>query len=269
VRIPGARQGLGVAVAIVMLATAAPLRAQDQPPPGEGEAPVDPAEEARLEQARTIFREGIELVSAQQFEEAAVRFEAALALHDAPAIRYNLASALFETARPLEAADHVRRVLADTATPIEIRIPAQDLAARIEAVIGRVHITVVNPRPQMVVTMDGEPIADDAIGTDMPVMPGAHTFAATLGAETLAESRVELRAGQTQPVELRVPTPREQASGRFEQRERNPIVRDWRLWTGIGAGVVLVVLVTVLAVTLGGGTTVVRGNYEPGVLEWP
>lgn len=66
-------------------------------------------DEETLAEARRLFAEGVTDVNAEppRWPEAAGRFEAALALHAAPPIRYNLAVAYVELGRHREASEQI------------------------------------------------------------------------------------------------------------------------------------------------------------------
>jgi tetratricopeptide (TPR) repeat protein len=104
----------------ISLSGAAPAQAQGAP-----------GEEDAREQARAAFSEGIALAEERRWEEAAARFRSAMALHDAPAIRYNLASALFEMGELTEASRALAPVRNDPETPPELATHAEALEAQI------------------------------------------------------------------------------------------------------------------------------------------
>ena len=106
----------------------------------EAQAPAD----AR-EQAREAFSEGISLAEDRQWEAAAERFRAAMALHDAPAIRYNLASALFEMGDVREAWRVLEPVRNDPATPPELESHAETLETQIRERAEREGVALDEP----------------------------------------------------------------------------------------------------------------------------
>src|SRR5687767_2246374 len=75
------------------------------------------AAERHTDLARTLFAEGVAFVSEGHFEQAEARFREALALHDAPSIRANLASALYEQGEYREALSLAEGVASDTSAP--------------------------------------------------------------------------------------------------------------------------------------------------------
>lgn len=71
--------------------------------------------------ARALFDEGVTLGDQQRWPEATAKFRQALALRDAPAIRYNLGAALAEQRQWDEAITHLQHVVDDEEAPEELR----------------------------------------------------------------------------------------------------------------------------------------------------
>jgi hypothetical protein len=211
-----------------------------------------------LEQARARFAEGVAHTEAARWEDAVASFESALELHDAPAIRYNLAVALVELHRYQAADEQLSHVIGAEDVPENIAAQAPELRTRIEHEAGR--LTVVAPE-RAEVTLDGEPLAPEHVGREIWVAEGTHTIAGRRGEATLAEQEVVVSAGQPAArVELAAP----EAPG-------VPLHEDWRLWVGVGAGAltVLVTLIVVIAIASSGTEQAIPGNFSPAVLTWP
>lgn len=231
-----------------------------------------PEVEPDIDRARSLFREGIEHVEANDFASAAVAFEAALALHDAPSIRFNLASALMETGRFVEAHRHLRALMSDDATDAAIRRGSEDLLARVVQRIGRLRVRASESLDQ--VTLDGQPVERDE---ETGVEPGRHTIVGSQDEQVVVERSVEVAAGERATVDLtvlRVDAESNLGSEPNEPNELNeplqaePPRRIVRNVAIIAAVVVVVATSIILAVALSGGEDEVQGDLQPGVLRW-
>jgi tetratricopeptide (TPR) repeat protein len=256
----------------LMLGQAAPLCA-------ETAAPTD--NDDRTEQARTLFLRGLELADQESWQEAIDSFHEALALRDAPAIRYNLAASLSRHEDFVEAAAQLDLVLASDESPPPLRQRAQELLDQIDEHTARVQIMVEEYEYALEIQLDGEPIPSSSIGVPVRASPGRHHVTAVSSRTEVANQRVNLRAGTTEVVTL---YPRSgtaapasavtsAAAGDDDGNRaarRRALLRDWRLWLGVGAGVVF----TALALGLSLGIEAesedpIPGNMEPRILAWP
>ena len=77
--------------------------------------------------ARSLFAQGIELMAEERYEAAATYFERSLGLRESPVVHYNLASALLQLERFVEAVEHLTRVLSDDGAPARARAAAEQL----------------------------------------------------------------------------------------------------------------------------------------------
>lgn len=241
------------------------------------EAGADPrTEEADLERARALFMEGVELADQGQHETAAERFESALLIHEAPTIHFNLAAVYVELDRLLQAASHLELVIDDSETDEELRQRAQQMYDDVSSRLGRLLLSRGGLDWDATVTLNGRELDVEEIDAPQRVEPGTYTVVATLDGEEVARHEVEVPAGAL--IELELAPHRDDVETAIvesaeEEREVNPILRDWRLWTGVGAGVVVVVTAVVLGVTLSNREQEledpVTGNMSPGVITWP
>jgi thioredoxin-like negative regulator of GroEL len=71
--------------------------------------------------ARTAFEEGMKKADAQAWGEAAELFQRALSLRDSPVIRFNLAAALAELGRYVEASETLRGLEIDERAANDVR----------------------------------------------------------------------------------------------------------------------------------------------------
>jgi hypothetical protein len=222
--------------------------------------------ERHTDHARTLFGEGVALVAERRFEEAEARFREALALHDAPSIRANLASVLYEQGELAEAVSLAESVTADAAAPEETRASATTLVEQIRAQAGYVRIDDVEPGTGTV-AIDAHEVADPTRET--PVSPGAHVATLTADGVERARAPFEIATGEHRALSLAVlPTPEEAPS----PPQSEAITDSPWLWVGIAGGVVIVAVA--VGVGVGVGTTgsaveaPVSGDFQPGVLRW-
>jgi len=211
--------------------------------------------------ARQLFSEGVELAGQHQYADAATHFRQALALRDAPAIRYNLASTLFEEHQVTEANEIVNGLLAITDLPDSVRTPTLALQQQIRASSGFVTFTL----PSGVtgeVQLDDTPVADPRVAS--AVTPGSHHVVAIADGATVAEARFELGSGVNREIAL------EPASAQPSGGAEGPLTDQWWFWAAIGGGVV--VLGVIIGVAAGvadhDAHAPISGNCSPGIISW-
>lgn len=244
----------GAIVLIAALLAAAPAAAQ--------EAGVD-----RTAAARALFEEGLELLDAEQWEQAADRFQRALALRPSPQITYNLTSALVPLGRLVRASELLRQVTLDpTATP-EVRQAAETRRAQIAPRIASLTVVPSAELERADFFLDERPLDLVLIGVAVPIDPGRHTVTARLQGREVAHRAVDLLDGEAVEVSLELsraagevdagpvaaPAP---ARSETERRRPSSVARRWWFWTILGA------------VVVGGAVAagVAAGTREP---SWP
>lgn len=244
---------LGI-VLLALLASAVPAAVSAQSG-GTGDADA-------ASRARALFAEGVELAGQAQYAEAAVRFRQALALRDAPTIRYNLASTLFEEHQYTEAHEIAAALLAQPDLPEAVRTPT----AALELQIGAASALVTFDLPDGVtgdLQVDDVPVADPSVATALA--PGRHTARVLSGGVRVGEATFEVGSGVRREIELAPAGPEAAPSG-----PEGPITEQWWFWTAIAGGVVLV------GVAIGVGVGVadhdahqpIAGNFTPGIISW-
>jgi hypothetical protein len=257
------------------LAHAQPLA---EPAPAVGAA----ADEARLDQARKLFEEGLAQVEAAQWAQAEQSFRQVLAIRSSPVVAYNLASALAQLGRLLESAELLRVVVRDPSVDVATRDPAQQLLAAIEPRIGSITVRVQGETEGVILRLDDRVLGQGELVQAISVDPGPHhVFVERDGKRVASE---EVRVGGDAPL---------QAEVTFDLREKAPAAppvdlrvsklpgenkpaaaRDdggsvwgspW-LWTGAGVGVLIVAGVVVAVLVAGAEDSVadpVGGNTDP------
>lgn len=231
-------------------------------------------EEAELAQARERFRVGVEAAEAGDYPRAVRAFREALAVRDAPAVRYNLASALFEVGEHVESFATLRALGADTSADLRQR------ADRLEREV-RQHVAVLNIRIGGELDgaqLDGRELDPSELDHPIAVAPGPHELLGSRAGEVITTRRFELAAGAEVYVDVSsVPTPAEAAQMAQPVAPAvlaAPVVEARRsrrgLWIGVAIGAVVVIgaVVTVAVVASRGSADPVPGNFEPGVIRW-
>jgi hypothetical protein len=230
------------------------------PRPASAQAEDDAA------RARQLFSEGVELAGQHQYAEAAQHFRQALALRDAPAIRYNLASTLFEEHQYTEAHEIAAGLLAQTDLPDSVRTATQALELQIGA--GAAFVTFDMPEGLTGdFVVDGTPVTDVTRGT--AVTPGRHTVIAVDEGRTVAEASFEIGSGVRRDITLARSTGEHHAE-QTPAGPEGPITDQWWFWTAIGGGVVVlgVIIGVAIGVTDHNAHAPISGNFSPGILSW-
>jgi len=265
---------------LLLFLFAAPALAQEVPETTEAESVSD--QDDTTAQARALFEEGVELVAARDWAGAAAKFRAALELRDAAAVRYNLASALFEQGEYPEAQDLTESILADPDTPQSTREPTLALQRQLRARGGMLILSVRGEVHGAVVQLDGREVAAERLGTPIAMSADSHAATVVRDEAELARQEFQIARGETTTLELVVaPTPEEVASDSMQDSAQDPaddgdvdgagagVFGDWRFWAAVGGGVVVAAVVIVLVVSAGGGVEdPIGGDFEPGVLRW-
>ena len=229
-------------------------------------AATSPADDATT-RARTLFGEGVRFASAHDFEQAEARFREALALRDAPAIRYNLASVLFEQGEYSEALIHNARVVGDMSAPPEVRESAHQLDRQIASHAAYLRVAEGAVPAGAVVTIDGFTV--DAPTLETPVAPGHRTLRITGAAgEVVFERALDLHAGERHILGLELVARPVLVA---DAPPAHSIDEEEWFWPVVGGSVGLVVVIVAVAAAATAPTPVedpISGNFSPGVIRW-
>jgi hypothetical protein len=274
----------GRTFACCALLWSAPARAQEEASAIEGLideifeadadlAPADPAAQ-RSAMARALFSEGLAHAEQAHFERAADLFQRAYALRPAPAIAYNLASALAHMGRFIEATELLEWVVRDVETRPAMRAAAQATIDQLSPRLARAHIVLAGPREGLVLLLDGMPLTFAAVGVEVPIDPGSHRLEAMRGDARVAVREVDVEEGGRAHIDLEVPMPR-------EAEPPVPVVVappprpepapdfTWLAWSGgaLAAVIVAAVVTGIVLAELAVAAPVI-GNTSPAFLEW-
>jgi len=231
----------------------------------------DPAARAT---ARALFTEGVGFVDAEQWTEAADRFERARALYDSAVIHFNLATVYLELGRLVEASEHLRDVIRRDDGEEDVRRAARERLTDVDARIAHLTIRVEGEADE--VTRDGATVPSVALGVAAPVDPGRHELRALRGGDVVAEETVELAEAASEEVVLVVPASVVIGDPELPDPDPDPTVDDepfyasWWFWTIVG----VVVVGAAVGIGVGVGvssqqTPACTGDFMPCRIDLP
>ncbi|MDQ3038149.1 MAG: hypothetical protein M3Y87_37500, partial [Myxococcota bacterium] len=165
--------------------------------------PIPSARAQTEEEAQRLFREGIALREAGDAAGAIDRLRSAHRIDPSDRTAYNLAAALADGGRVVEARSLLRRIIA---SPRELLIvdAARDLLARVSPRIARVSLTIESEDPEVRLLVDGATSSTGPGGARaVSLDPGRHRFEVRDPAGTvLARSDVEVGEGERRALVL-------------------------------------------------------------------
>lgn len=219
-----------------------------------------------VDRARELFAEGVAMIEAERWAEAAERFRRVLRVRSTAQVKFNLALALHGMGELAQAASILREITGRSGAPRELRDEARELLASIEPRIGRLTIRIAGDEDRASISIDGDEVGLDRIGYPIAVDPGTHRVALRRGGEELSSREVHVPEGESREVTLSVDAraragtlpepqldetmrlPEEQTRAR--QTANGEIVEQWWFWAAIGAiAAVLVTVVVAVAVS--------------------
>jgi hypothetical protein len=219
--------------------------------------------DADAARARELFSQGVSVAGEHRYADAAALFRQALALRDAPTIRYNLASTLFEEQQYTEAHELATALLALTDLPDSVRTPTEALEQQIANAAALVTFVL----PDGVtgeVQVDDVPVANPSVTTALA--PGHHVARAIANGSTVAEWDFDVIAAEHRAVTLVGAGAAEPAA----TAGSHPITDEWWFWAIVGGGAAVVIGVSIgigIAVDQGNHAPV-TGNFTPGIISW-
>lgn len=253
---------------------------------------AEPADPARTASARALFEEGVAHVDRDAWGPAAEAFRRALSLRDSQVIRYNLASALVELGKLVEASELLHMVEADAQADAGLKQQAAAKLAEIKPRIARIEVQCAPALPGLIVELDDAALSAAQLDVPLTVDPGEHVVRARLDGTVVDEQRAQLGAGENVTLSLHprppqpepmpavtptasapVATPAETARLALAQpapsaplRDEQPAPSRKKLWWGIAVGGVgVVAFVTLVALLVpqkrSGGAT--SGDFDP------
>ncbi len=255
------------------------------PAVGAATAPEPSTANHDVEQARILFKQGVELARSRDFASAAARFREALALRSAPAVKYNLAAALSQLGEHAEAFNLCQQVIHSSDAPADVQAHCRTLMEEVTPHTARLTVLASAGGDTPDIAVDGVPLPADQLGFARALPPGGHRVTAERNHERFFEREVSIPLGtaalvnvslivtesvvvQKQLVEVSRPErDKDQAAEDSATRKRRR-----RLWSGIAAGVVAVGAGVAVALVLSkperSTQAPVTGSLSPGVLTW-
>jgi tetratricopeptide (TPR) repeat protein len=197
-----------------------------EPPWAHGVPPERRAEAQRLlEQGNALFLRGDHRAALATYQEA-------LKAWDHPAIRFNLARALIQLDRTIEAYDNVEQALRHGKSALEDHVyaEAQGYLRLLRGQIGEIGVRCTQPGTE--VRVDGRPFLSCPGEKRERLLPGAHVLL-TSGPGYLPESRGVLgQAGPPQTITVKLTTLRD--ATRTQRRWD-----VWKPWAVVGGGLAM------------------------------
>lgn len=247
------------------------------------------ADASRDASARALFQDGVQLAEQSQWEGAEDRFRRALALHSSPVIAYNLANALSERGKLIEASELLLKLQHDEKLDPGLMQTVSTLQSELAPRIGRLTVNVHGAVSGDTVKLDDVAMLDAQLGVALPADPGTHRLSLERAGKSLDTQSVEVAVGGSAEVTLQplvAPTPSQvaaaspvasaapsDATASGAHADSRPVTKTWWFWTGVGVvGVAAVVLVAVLAGgsssgSSGGTQAAYQGNFNPSSLQ--
>lgn len=175
---------------------------------GASSVRAEPVDAARSASARALFEQGVAHVDRDEWAPAAEAFRRALSLRDSQVLRYNLASALVELGKLVEASELLHMVQADAQAELSLKRQAAEKLAEIKPRIARITIHAEAALPELSVELDELEITLSQLDVPLAVDPGKHLVRARLEGELIEELSAELSEGSSARISLRPPPPR-------------------------------------------------------------
>jgi len=178
-----------LSILLVLAASATTAHAQPAPPappPAPAPAPAPDDEPwsrgvtaEQREQAQRLLDEGNELFLASRYPEALAKYQAAVAVWDHPAIRFNIARALIQLDRPVEAYDNIEQALRYGPAPLEEASHYADAKSYERLLRGQIaEIEIRCDQPDVKVVVDGQAFFTCPGSRTTRLLPGNHQVVA-------------------------------------------------------------------------------------------
>lgn len=177
-----------VVATLALLASVSPARAQ----------------QSEHDQAVELFRRGVAAAREEQWVAARRAFERAYELLPRPEILINLAAAQAQTDQLVEARRGYREILGMAGVDPRLRQEAERALEELDRDIPRVRITIAGLEPGDRVTLDGAPLAREALDGDLSVDPGPHVVVVTQGDAIIARAELTAERGRTIAVPMTI-----------------------------------------------------------------
>jgi hypothetical protein len=210
----------------IAIALHAPSEASAQGKRGDKPPASKPSEaDEALERAREQFREGLALMTAEDYAGALAKFKATARVKMSPQVAFNIAECEEKLGKFVSALGNYRLALAKAseggADSVAAAAPAR--IALLEPKIARLTVTRREERanPAATLELDGLELVSSQVGSALPTDPGEHVVRVLLDGKTVSTERFKLSPGETRQVAVPIPAP-QQASPIPASPERAP-----------------------------------------------
>jgi hypothetical protein len=160
--------------------------------------------ERDVDRARAHFESGLEAIEADNWEQARAEFQASYDLAPRPTTLMNLAAALVQVGRWVDASDAYRRFLGMSrdGPAAEHRAAAEEALARLMERMPKIRVRIVDAQLGDRVTLDGRPLLAVAMTRDVIVDPGEHELVLERADEEPIRMRFRAEEGVVREVVL-------------------------------------------------------------------
>jgi hypothetical protein len=226
--------------------------------------------------ARALFEEGVKLADEARWSEAVDRFERARALKPTPGITFNLASAMAETGKVIEASEMLETLARHPSTPPDLKRDCEAKITEIQARRAFLTVQVEAAPTEAHVSVDGHEWPRAAWGVMSPIDPGTHEVVGSENGEQVTRASLALGPGERRELKLSWPSsavaeapadPGQNGVEDAEDSDAKPLRKNWMLWTGVGLVVAGGVIATVL-LTRPDSETQAPIPGSAGVITW-
>ncbi len=243
--------------------------------------------------ARSLFEEGVGYAEAGKWGDAAEKFQRSLALRPSQVVAFNLATALMELGRLVEASELLEGVRRDATTTPQMKRRVDTLLETLRPQLAWLTVQLQGDNTGVAV-LDGQPLPQAALGVARAVDPGKRTLEVRVDGRVVWSQSITVNAGQSEAAVIDVPsepepaptqatpaptpaqtaaaaaTPTTDATEHTAPDREDGSSGPW-LWVGIGGVVVIGAVVAVIAATSGGTEPAapLTGSLGDGVIEVP
>lgn len=227
-------------VALLVLLATSFAAAETEPAWSTGVSPE------RRAVAKARLDEGNELFVRNQFRDALVKYEEALASWDHPAIRFNAVRCLIALERPLDALLYIDKALAYGEDPFESSLYTEAVNYQ-RLLVGQIaELEVSCTQRGATVKLDGELLVTCPGSVSRKVLPGTHVIVGELSGHMTSSNDVIALPGKKQNVAVTLKTI--EAATVYRTRWKT-----WQPWAVAGVGA---------AIALGGVILTVQANND-------
>ncbi len=209
---------------LVALALCAPLAARAETPDPPWSRGVSAAAKAS---AQKLLEQGNELFLANRYKDALAKYEAAAAIWDHPAIRFNMVRAQVALDRPLDAYDNLEKALAYGAGPLEETVfqEAQNYQRLLAKQVS--YLAVSCDQAGVTVALDGDALVTCPGTSRVRRAPGKHLLVGRGPGLGTVTRDVVLVGGETETVALHLARPDVASVARWAR---------WKPWAVVVGG---------------------------------